>query len=456
MNALTKGSTVHFLLSLFACAVMLRLAVFIGYLAHENRYWQVDSHTYHQVATQLARGNGFINADGSAHFYRVPGYAFFLASCYRLCGEVKERALLMQVVISSFIPLIMYWVTLIFFPGNFLLARLVGIVITFHLGLVLYAGFMMTETLFIIFLLVGLGLLFKALMARRYALFLAFASGCMLGGASLIRPVGHYLMAVCFCVIAGRLFRWSWFRLMLVQGFGWLLVVSGWLLRNYLLTGTIFFHTLPGGHFLYLSAARVAMQVHKVDYQQARAMLEQQMRAKIISCEQAYGRKLLEIESCHLHEQLAKHYFLLSPMRTLQCWMTDIIRASCSLYSAELLFIASGRSSVAYFDREHGLWTMVKRYLYPNTDSMWLRCLVYAEIIFYIFLLMGFCRCLALAFFYQGAARVMVSQVMPFVALFIVIALAGGYARMRLPIEPLMILVSSYGWLSWVGSFHLR
>jgi hypothetical protein len=37
-------------------------------------------------------------------------------------------------------------------------------------------------------------------------------------------------------------------------------------------------------------------------------------------------------------------------------------------------------------------------------------------------------------------------QAIPIMILFIVLALAGGYARMRLPIEPLLIIFSLSGW----------
>jgi hypothetical protein len=37
-------------------------------------------------------------------------------------------------------------------------------------------------------------------------------------------------------------------------------------------------------------------------------------------------------------------------------------------------------------------------------------------------------------------------RMLPFMALFMIIALSGGYARMRLPIEPFLLICSLYGW----------
>jgi hypothetical protein len=38
------------------------------------------------------------------------------------------------------------------------------------------------------------------------------------------------------------------------------------------------------------------------------------------------------------------------------------------------------------------------------------------------------------------------ARIIPYTKLFIIIALAGGYARIRLPIEPLLIILAIYGW----------
>lgn len=439
---------INFLCGLFFIALLVRTVVFYGYLRHDERYWQVDSYTYHQVATQLSQGNGIVNADGSSHFYRVPGYPVFLAMCYKVFGFSKVAALWVQVVLASCIPLLIYFLSLSLFPGHLLLAQCCSIVSAFHFGLVLYAGFFMTETLFIFFFLLFLVFFFRA--RNRFSTHSyvgTFAVGSFLGLASLVRPVGHYLIVVSVLVLL--LLRSTWSERLIKSGIltgSWLLVVSIWLIRNYLLTGVLFFHTLPGGHFLYLSAARVVAQVHGVEYQQARNMLEKQVRATIDDREAQLGHQIPEIEACVIHEKLATTYFCMHPFVTLKYWCTDMFRAAFSLYSAELLFLASGRKLVDYFSKEHGLYGMFKRYLSPETDSWWLRMLVYVEITFFALMLVGF-----LGFVLGGVKRwYVLMSVLPFIAIFIVIALSGGYARMRLPIEPLLMILSGAWFLALI------
>ncbi len=430
-----------FLSLLFILAFAVRAMVFCGYLSHEERYWQVDSHTYHQVATRIVNGQGITNGDGTSHFYRVPGYPIFLAGCYKFFGESKLAALWVQVFLASFIPLFIFLLSLSLFPGQFVLAQICCLVSVFHLGLVLYGGFFMTETLFILLFLCFLLCFVRAI--KKNKVWIHIAAGIFLGLASLVRPVGHYLIVVAVLVLLLSRIPWATrLKQSIVLVGSWFAVVSCWLIRNYLLTGVLFFHTLPGGHFLYLSAARVAMQVHGVSYQEARNGLEKQVRATIVECEKELGETIPEIEACKIHERLAIKYFLIRPWVTLRCWLTDMFRASFSLYSAELLFLESGRKQVAYFDQGHGLYGMVKRYVFPETQNWWLRLIVYLEIIYFLVILLGFAGFILTGFRWCSGYREVLCNTLPFIVLFLVIALAGGYARMRLPIESLMIILS--------------
>ena len=498
-----------FLSIIFMVALVIRALVFFSYLSHDERYWQVDSNTYHVVATNIAQGKGYVGPDGSPHFYRLPGYPLFLAASYSLYGVDKKVALLPQIVLSSTIPVLVFILSLILFPGLLLLARAAGIFAIFHLGLVLYAGFFMTETLFLFFFLLFLLFFFRGVHCffckSKQGVFLvdqpvpyenislwlpeplmstegstlfersagdtcpAFKTlppqffegdpgvkamvfaGVFLGLASLVRPVGHYALAVSLIVLALSNDLWKGkFVKASVLSIAWLLPVCIWLVRNVMLTGYLFFHTLPGGHFLYLSAARVAMHVHDCSYQQARQILAHEVQEKMRSYEQAKGSELLEIERCRIHEQLAVEYFKKDLWRSAQYWLTDMFRTMFSLYSSELLYLESGRQEIDYFQKGRAVGSLFERYIFPKTDSWLVKMIIWTELEFFILLILGF-----LGFMVRAAYRAWhkkyslvcaLCRGLPFMVLFVIIALAGGYSRMRLPLEPLLIVYSCAGW----------
>jgi hypothetical protein len=276
-------------------------------------------------------------------------------------------------------------------------------------------------------------------------------AGFFLGLASLVRPVGQYVIIVSLVLI---LFSLGDIREKFIKSFGlflgWMYPVSFWLIRNFLLTGYLFFHTLPGGHFLYLSAARVAMHVQNCSYQEARQNLKKEVNDCMNNWRIKKGRELSEIERCYVHEQIAQKYFKRYPLLSLRNWMTDMLRTSFSLYSAELLFLDSGRKEIDYFAQNRSVCSFFTRYLRPSTHSWWLKYVIYYEILAFVFLLIllccGFLR--LLKFLWQKSwttINILACtwvRAFAFSGLFVVLALSGGYARMRLPIEPLMIILA--------------
>ena len=279
-------------------------------------------------------------------------------------------------------------------------------------------------------------------------------AGTILGMASLVRPVGHYLLVLSMLMLLCGCDSWQNkcaknFALI----WGWLVITSIWLLRNWLLTGYLFFHTLPGGHFLYLSAARVAMYVHDTSYQKARQILHHEAQVLMNHKQEELGRPLQEIEECIVMERLAVKYFMKRPCIALKNWCTDMLRTTLSLYSAELLYLESGRKEVDYFAKRRGVWAMFSRYLIPQTDNMWLKFIMYGEIFLFLFMLLGFAGSFGTALWgliigTKAQLADALAKVLPFMTLFIVISLSGGYARMRLPCEPLLIITSWWFWLA--------
>lgn len=511
-----------FLVALWVISCTIRAMVFFCYLGNNENYWQVDSSTYHKIGVEVSKGKGISLPDDRPNFYRVPGYPIFLSMCYSLFGVNKKAALWVQLLLASFIPILIFLFALFLFPKKTAIAYLASLSSALHIGFVLYAGFFMTESLFIIFLLLGLLTFFIAqkyawqetvapttdsnkprpyfpsLMypmddpqgeayiafcdqvyaknlkqfatyeflggnrsSRGYQLFLC--AGFAIGIASLLRPVGHYLITL----LLGMLIFFSndsfyeRLRQSLVLFFGWLLPVSFWLVRNAVLTGYFFFHTLPGGHFLHLSAARVAMHVHDISYQQARQKLQKKVDKTIAHIERERGEVLNEIERCYEHEKVAMHYFKMRPLIALKNWMTDIMRASLSLFSAEILYIESGRAEYDYFKKGRSYWDMFQRYLVPQTDNVWLKVLVYAEIAFFLITLIGFAGYGVVSVYKLfrgcfGETTLLFVQSLLLVGFFLGIGLAGGYARMRLPASGLLLIWSAAFWLGQYGCWKKR
>ncbi len=432
-----------FLIFLFILSLLVRGLVFGFYLSKENRFWNYDSPPYHSVAIQVSEGNGFLNNDASPHFLRVPGYSFFLAGIYKVFGPDKVKALWLQVFLSSLIPLLVFWLASLF--STVLVAKIAALWTVFHLGFVLFAGLFMTESLFCIFF-----LLFLIYFLPAFNLFFTketcsisyknyFLSGIFLGIASLIRPVGHYLLFVSILLILCSNFILKIrVKLGFVLVFGWLTVVLWWLLRNFLITGYIFFHTLPGLHFLKHGAARVVMEKEQISYSEASGALGKEYGVLCKKEGLKKGRELFEIEACKYGELISVYYFKQNPFISTKLFLENMFKTTFSLYSSDLMFIDSGGQLPSYDKR--AFWDKFKRFLFPEK----FRIIIYLEILLYLFIVVGFLLGLL-----KSTIEFNLNTPIKFLAIigvFLVLSCVCGFARLRLPVEPLVIVLSLNYW----------
>lgn len=259
---------------------------------------------------------------------------------------------------------------------------------------------------------------------------------------SLIRPVGLFVLGVVLIyfiidlILKNNPFKFVFKNFINILS-GWLILIGPWLLRNFIFTGHIFFHTLPGDHFLNLSAAKIYSEVNGVTYFESQNELQNQINL--------YAQKnniSNEVEICKLKESLAKKYFLSYPLVTIEIWFQDILRTIISLHSSYLIFIEKIKKLNAFTNQESFI-SRIKFYLMPSNNFLtnfivWLEMFQYFVllILFSIFLIKNFIKILLFKI------DIKIYFLLGLISMFILISIAGGYARIRVPIEPLIIILS--------------
>lgn len=225
------------------------------------------------------------------------------------------------------------------------------------------------------------------------------------------------------------------------------MAVSPWLIRNFLLTGAIFFHTLPGVHFLKHSAARILSEINQTSYSQSLSVLMEEVDEikfdKEINANKAIG--INDIEYCLIAEKVTSKYLKKDLFITFKHFATNILKTCFGLYSSELLYIDSG-GKLPEYSNSRSLLALFSRFLFPEVNNKLLIPLIYYEIILFLFLCLGFIFFIIRSFFYKDDFCVLL-KVIPFIGLFLVITLSCGFARLRLPIEPFLIILSFKFWI---------
>ena len=428
----------YFFVALFLFSLGLRLIFFYAYTQHDFHYLLAfDSDQYHQIALKIAHGQGISTQTGAPNFYRLPGYPLFLGFLYKFFNDNVITTLAIQVVLVSIIPCLLFLLAQTLAPTYPFVAYLSGITAALHSGFILYAGILSTESLFLLFFLIFLVVFFSAVQQKRVGPFIC--AGIILGIASLIRPVGHYLVIVSLAVLA--LYNWK-LRCSISFFLAWLGTISWWLLRNFILTGALFFHTLPGLHFLQYSAVYVVQEIYHCDYFQAKNIAFDEWEARC-SQESTRAEKLSEHKRYAIAHTLAFEYLFAHPWYAIKHALIQIARTCGTLYSTILLYVKPG----TVYPPDASLWFKIKLYLYPTVMTWWTRFVIYLELILSLFMIVGISIFLVKSRS-NSTYRNMFGKTVPFALTLIVITLAYGCARLRFAVEPFLILYAACGWNS--------
>lgn len=444
-----------FLIILFTISLLIRFIAFYGFFSKDKNYWNMDTIAYDQAAISLYEGKGFSNADGTPHFYRLPLYSTFLAICYKFFGHDIKNALWVQTISASFIPILIFFLSLSILPSNLFLAKIISLFSSLHLGFILYSSIAMTETIFLIFFFLFCILFFRNIRPNN-AYHLSskefLIAGIFLGLASLVRPVGHYLIITSLpMILLNRTNIFNSLKNMTWMLSGWSIIVIPWLIRNFLLTGYIFFHTLPGIHFLRYSATPILMKTDNLTYNEAWGRLLSEWKMENDKQEDFLNRPLLEIEKCKNAEKISFNYLKKNPLLALRYAIFNIFKTCIGLYSSELLYIDGGLPPHC-FEKDRGWWRMFERFIIPKTSHPFYIVIIYFEIITMFLILLGFA--LEILYLFNKVHFYEYLKILPFIFLFIFITLASGFARVRLPIEPFIMIMSLNWWINFFKSIQ--
>lgn len=425
-------------------AALLRLVFFHLFLSNNPCLLLYDARHYHTMASDLLRCGHFCDNSGNYYFYRLPVYPLFLAASYWL-GSINI-ALSLQVILSLLIPVLCFFIAREIGLGLFV-GLLSAVVVALHPGFLIFSGLVMTETFFtVFFLLFVLLFLFGSGWRLKKSMGILFFSGVCLGIVSLTRPVGLPLlmsaMIVVFIIDRDRLIKKLATCLTLMSG--WLSIVGVWLVRNYLLTGYIFLHTLSGNHCINHGAVPVVMKARLCTYVQARDYVENCLRAQYLLATKLKNGCLSEVEESNIAECCAVEILKEYPCTLFKHCVVNVGKTLFGLYTSELLVIDSGGQLPPY-DNNRSFKDMLVRFLCPSVHNCYIIPVIYFEMALHLFILLGtvlFC----LWSFWHPAWRSIVFLFIPFIGLFVGLSCLCGFARLRLPIECFLIMVAVTFW----------
>ncbi len=439
---LCKKKNLYLCTATMVVGLCIRFILFFGYMHQDGHYnFLIDSTQYNEVAIQISQDKGISTKNGTPNFFRLPAYPMFLGYLYKFTNNPKN-IMLLQIILSSLILPLIFVLSRALLPGYEIVAQVSTIVAALHPGFIMFSGVQSTETIFLIFFLLFLIFLFQGINNSRL-LYFGF-SGILLGIASLFRAVGHHFIFLVI-LLTLLLFKRTWYKRLSAACilFGsWLCIFGIWLVRNYMLTGLIFVHSLPGQHFLRYNAVHILMEVEKTNWMEPMDKLFALRNNLVVQKEKALGRKLMEPEIDDLSSKLALQIILKHPFIAVKNACNQILHTCFLPYYTILIQLPNG----TVFNSQTPAIYKLKKYLEYFAVYPIIIPFVLWDLLFLFMLWLGV---IIFAFFCYNKkvfGKLWLS-ILPMILLLIGLTLSCGVSRLRFPAEPFLIILSVCGWI---------
>ncbi len=269
----------------YITAVGLRVALFLSFLVFlgEKGLELGDSQQYLGLARSMLDGHGFA-LDGIPFFFRTPGYSLFVAAGLALFRS-EALFVLFQIIIASFLPMLVLKIGRRLGLGE-RAAWIAAWASAFEPHLAYYSATVMTESTYVLTLLLGCLFVFRTMETARVKD--DVRAGLVFGIGMMIKPLLQFFPAILFISVLPWARRIAW-RKTLTHAAIILATVFAlclpWMYRNYRTFGTFALSNQgAAAAFGYLSTSIVSVRDH-ISYQEAEDKVVAEFERKYGSAE---------------------------------------------------------------------------------------------------------------------------------------------------------------------------
>jgi 4-amino-4-deoxy-L-arabinose transferase-like glycosyltransferase len=464
------------LVLLFLVSFFIRGLTFYIYVQNHERYKQADSSDYHICAFSLAKGLGMFHPQHHKPlFWRTPGYPAYLAIFYKYCGtsdirfqgniKAQKISIWLQIFLCSFIPILVFFLALLLTSSS-VIAWISSLIFVFHPGFILASCYLLTDGLAMIFFLLFLLFFYKSFTFLKeqkkisdspiiYWVFAAIA----LSIYTWMRPNGEFIafIALFIFLFSANTLRQKCIKIIVFATI-FFTCLSPWYVRNHNLTGYWFFCPMSGAYHLAFSAPKI---LHRLTNQPLENCLKYLFVTLKTQLEQEEKKLALTNPELFVSRELVCKkiaYPIITKYPHYVCidWIYEVCKTTFDLYSHQLVTFVN--NSFMHDPIEEFLTEKIKNCLYKNPMPVLMRFICWLEFLFSILLWFGliggiiiFILQAFINFFRQRKPLSDTTYLWIKTGLMIggLLFMTGGfgYARLRMPAEPLMVLLSLTFWL---------
>jgi len=457
---------------LYLAAFIIRALTFSMYVQHEERYCQPDSPDYHNAALCLSYGHGMHYPNGRPIFWRTPGYPWFLNHFYKTAtytnGDFSahtpahKTAIWVQIMLCSLLPLLLFSLGYTLTRST-VIAWIAALISIFHIGFVLASTYLLTDglalilfTLFLIFFFKSFSFSRENLPVSKHSCIYIVCAIISLSLFTWMRPMGQFIGIIATVIL---LFSSGSLSKRIAKSVFFLVLFSStlfpWFYRNQQLTGHWFFCPLFGLYFNAFNAPKILARVARIPLIDAHKKLTYDAAVLTHKKQEQYKQAGIKKAVCGeivcLKTSLPLIYAF--PGYFMYDWIVESCKTAFDLHTSQLVAFHDNCFKwdplVEYLDEK------IKNCLYAHPLPVYIRLIAWLEFIFSLMVWIGIIGGI-LYFMLQSLCKSVNQTIINYSFLWIktglfigvVILQTGGfgYARLRLPIEPLMLILGITFW----------
>lgn len=478
-----KPYTLKNLSILFIVAFLLRAGTFYFFIQHHELYKQPDSNDYHISALGITTGIGTYHiVTKKPLFWRTPGYPTYLSWFYSLypltdarfssCMSAQKASIWVQIFLCSCIPILAFFLALLL-TSSLELSWIVGWIFVFHLGFVLASCYILTDALsmiffllFLIFFYKGFSFLGESSSPNKKSYYYLIFAALNIALYTWMRPNGQFIayLALFIMLFSNDIVQKKLLKLALFASVFFLSIIP-WYIRNHDLTGHWFFCPMSGPYLQAFSAPKILRRIsHKPLEECHRTLFQEVLKEK------KYQEELMKIIAPHhtvslelICKRIAWPWISKYPGYFLIDWIKEVCKTTFDLYASQIVSIVKG---VQFYDpMEEFLSEKLQECIYKQPMHFALRLLCWLELIFSLFIWIGLLGGLWIFLIGQIISRNVSNVIKQTGILWLktgimiggIVGMTGGfgYARLRMPAEALIIILSLTFWF-WLLDTKLK
>lgn len=452
-------------LCIISATFIIRAALFMFYISPNNYHHQPDSYDYHVGAICIATGNGMFRPDiKQPIFWRTPGYSYFLHFFYKAYGffnttfegatKAQQAAIWCQIVLNAFIPLILYALAYLL-TQSYCVAWIVAGISAVHPGFVLASDYLLSEGPSLLFFYIFLCVLFTVILKKDFSWLCIVLMVLSLAIYTWMRPAGQWIgvISACIIVLCSAMSFKKRVRTAVLFIILFLSSLAPWCIRNYHYTHELFFNPTLGPYLTCFSVPKILRRLYNIPLDQA---------VKVSQRNAAYEvekrRKMIESQGLFSSQEACKKYavpvIMNYPYYFIYDWITECIKTTFDLYSYQLVSLAT--NTYSWDPLEEYLPEKLAQTLWKSEIPLASRIIGWVELLLMLCIWVGLLRGLWMFLIkpcvqrkrFSDDARIWITALLLCGA---TIGMTGGfgYARLRLPIEPLLIILGLVVILQW-------